>query len=133
MCYTVINTTSRTLSYANAGHPFPLHYRYHTQKLEMLESTCIPLGLMPDMPFPSGYVKRRQWDPGAVLLFYSDGVTEAVNDADEEFAELRLHALFTKHVHKSSDAIKQAILDELTAYCDDAPQKDDITLVVVQL
>lgn len=133
MCYAVINTTSRTMSYANAGHPFPLHYRYHANRLETLESTCIPLGLMPEMPFPSGYVKRRKWDPGDVLLFYSDGVTEAVNSKGEEFGEQRLHDLFAEHVHKSPDELKQIILDEITVFCDDTPQNDDITLVVVQV
>lgn len=50
ICYLLVNTTSRTFSYANAGHPFPLHYRLHHDRLEKLESTCVPVGLFPSLP-----------------------------------------------------------------------------------
>lgn len=73
MCYTVVNTTTRVLTYANAGHPFPLHYHCHTGQIDAMESTCMPIGIAPDLPFPPKYVRRRAWDPGDVLLFFQMG------------------------------------------------------------
>lgn len=133
LCYMVINARSHTLTYANAGHPFPYHYHRRTGCLETLESTCIPLGMLPGMMLPRRYFRRRPWESGDVLLLYSDGVTEAANLHEEEFGAERLSSLFLANVDRSSEEIKEAILDALDMHCQGKPRTDDVTLIVIKL
>lgn len=133
LCYFVIDARTQTLSYANAGHPFPYHYHRRTRRLELLESTCLPLGMMPDIPLPRRFFRRRPWSPGDLLLLYSDGVTEAENLHEEFFGEPRLRRVFLANVDRPAEDIRAAILDALTAYCQDKPRTDDVTLIVLQL
>lgn len=133
MCYVLINTASHTMTFTNAGHPHPFHYRHNTGYLETLPATCIPLGLMPGMPLPGRYFRRLSWDPGDILLLYSDGITETRNQQKELFSEDRLRHLFLKHVDRPIEEIRTIILDAVEEFADGKPPQDDITLVVVRL
>jgi len=132
MCYIIFDLASRTLTYTNAGHPFPIHYRSRTGQLDTLESTCMPLGLVQGIPLPPRYFRRISWDAGDTFLIYSDGVTEATDAVNEEFGEKRLHDVFLSHVHRPIEEIKTAILEELKLFTDATPQSDDVTLVLVR-
>jgi len=70
--------------------------------------------------------------PGDVLVLYTDGVTEAINDKYEEFGEERLLRIIAEHRGRPAGEIQERILDAIAAFAGDCPQFDDITLMVLR-
>ncbi len=125
--YSKLDSTGR-LTYANAGHCPSLLVRM-TGEIERLEATAMPVGLVPGASFGLDY---RNLEPGDRIVLYTDGVTEAQNEAGEFFGRKRLRDAV--ELAGSADCfemharIQKAIL-EFTA---GAEQADDLTLVVVE-
>jgi serine phosphatase RsbU (regulator of sigma subunit) len=116
------------LTWANAGHCAALLVR-HDRSIESLNTTSMPVGLIPGAPFA---VDRRNLAAGDRIVIYSDGVTEAQNAAGEFFGRPLLRAAVGRAVDLDCagmhDEIQQAIRD----FTGGAEQSDDITLVVVE-
>ena len=116
---------SRRLRYANCGHLPGLLLR-SDNTLERLTSTSTVLGLFEDWACS---MEERQLFPGDTLLLYTDGATEAVNDAEEEFGERGLVEALQRHRNLPSQALMDAIVDEIRRFSP-GEQQDDITLIV---
>src|SRR5205807_3387000 len=84
-----IDAQKRTLRYVNCGHNPGLLFRARTKTLTRLDSSCPPIGLAPKEICE---LASETLVAGVVLVFYSDGVTEAVNHLGVEFGILRLSA-----------------------------------------
>lgn len=125
--YGEIDTASGTLTYANAGHNYPLLTR-GTGKLELLESGGLPLGVLEDTTYTSETVSLQ---PGDSLLLYSDGISEAENAEREQFGEERLQALWKGCRELRSEQSLDCLLMEIGTFRGRASQSDDITAVVV--
>jgi sigma-B regulation protein RsbU (phosphoserine phosphatase) len=124
-----IEGTSGRVSYANAGHNAPLLLR-RSGKLELLSEGGPVLGILKQMRYSAC---ETTLDPGDVLLMYSDGVTEAVNMAGDEYGEDRLeNALRAVPPGSSASDIQHAILRDVAAFTGSAPANDDLTLVIVR-
>ena len=96
-----------------------------------LHSTGLPLGLLPDGPpyTETAFVLA----PGDQLLLYSDGVTEAQNDAGEEFGEERLQQVVRgASAGENAAVLADRIIAAIDAFAGATPQFDDITLMVVR-
>jgi sigma-B regulation protein RsbU (phosphoserine phosphatase) len=65
-------------------------------------------------------------------VLYTDGVTEAINDKDEEFGEERLLRVIAENRGLPAEEILERILDAITAFAGERPQFDDITLMVLR-
>jgi serine phosphatase RsbU (regulator of sigma subunit) len=118
---------SRRLTYINCGHNPPLCLRADGT-IEMLEATATVIGAFENWECSLG---RTQMAPGDVLVAYSDGITEAINDSGQ-FGEDRLVAAVREHAHESPDRILSGILDRVREFSDGA-QSDDLTLVVTRV
>ena len=119
---------SGAVSFLNAGHNPPLIV--HTGgTMEQLASGGLPLGIMADADFREG---RTKLHPGDVLVIYSDGVSEAVNPAGEEFGPTRLYETVARNLDASAAGIRDRIESALTKFCQGTPAADDITLVIVK-
>ena len=70
--------------------------------------------------------------PGDVLVLYTDGITEALNEAGEMFGDERLAAVITAHAGEDAQAILAALIAGVTAFAGEAEQADDITCVIVK-
>jgi len=70
---------------------------------------------------------------GDVLVAYTDGVSEALNPEGEEFGEDRLAGVVTEWSHLSAEELSERIVETVQDWCRDAPQHDDMTLVVVKV
>jgi serine phosphatase RsbU (regulator of sigma subunit) len=119
---------SNELVYCNAGLPAPLLLRQN-KTLERLEAGGPMLGAMPTAVFQSG---RVRFNPGDMLIAYSDGVTECRNSEDEEFEDARLSAAAGA---VSGASANQALFSTLAAvldFADACPPSDDLTLLVVR-
>jgi serine phosphatase RsbU (regulator of sigma subunit) len=130
-CYVILDLPNKILTYTNAGHPYPYHYRLSNDSLERLTSTDLLLGIpgFEEAPFSSN---ERTWDKGDLLVLFSDGLSEAKNSREENFTEERLEWIILQNKHKSSAEVKDAILEALSSHSRGVPQDDDITLVIAK-
>lgn len=130
-CYLVFDFQKKTLTYTNAGHPFPYHYCRATDRLERLDSTDLLLGIpgYQDVQFTT---VERSLDHGDLLVLYSDGIPEAANTDEEQFGEQRMAEILMENKDKSAREIKDCVLDAVSQHCQGMEQGDDITLVVAQ-
>jgi len=118
---------TKRLRYANCGH-LPAFLLRRDGALERLDSTCPVLGLFQAWDCS---IDERLLCPGDTLALYTDGVTEAFNDAGEEFGDQRLIASLRRHRDQSAQAMVASIVDEVRGFGADE-QYDDITLIVAK-
>lgn len=127
--YAQIDPATGQIAFANGGHNYPLLYRRAAGKVIPLAAQGIVLGIIPDPHFAPGELAL---EPGDVLLFYTDGITEAMNPERELFGDDRLAAVLRATHHQTPAAIVAAVLAAVNAFAGDAPQADDMTMVVIK-
>ncbi len=120
--------SAKLLRYANCGH-LPGLVLTHDGKLDRLEPTCTVLGLFREWDCSVG---ERRLSPGDTVALFTDGVTEARNDADEEFGEERLIDALQQNRHLPSQASLAAVLDALRGFNQSREQHDDVTLLLAR-
>lgn len=117
----------RLLRYANCGHLPPLLLR-DDNTLDRLESTGTVLGLFREWDC---VVEERALYPGDTLAIYTDGITEAFNDADEEFGEERLIDSLRRYRQLPAQGMVEAVVDDVRRFSRQE-QSDDITLTIAK-
>ena len=111
--YGVLDVTDGSILYTNAGHNPPLLYHHAQGTLTPLRDHGIALGILPNIEQPQGHV---QLHCGDVIVLYTDGITDALNEGDEEFGMTRLHECIQANTHKTAQEIRSsATLDLLTS------------------
>ena len=133
--YAQIDERSRQLRYVNAGHnpPYLLRTSGESPSAPEIRELTIGgtvLGLFPQMTYEEATVDLK---PGDVLVAFTDGVTEALNVAEEEFGEERLKDLLRGIVHLPASEISSRIADTLRGWIKDTNQYDDLTFVVMKV
>ena len=126
--YTVYDSVSRTLTYANAGHPPPMLVRQGTAM--RLECLTPPGGIFAGLPARQN---RAQLLPGDWLLIFSDGVTEAADARGEEFADNRLLAALARHNGRTAAQVCEGVANEVRDHLREQRQPDDITLIAAHV
>ncbi|MGD2077763.1 MAG: SpoIIE family protein phosphatase, partial [Chloroflexota bacterium] len=126
--YALWDPPSSTLSYASAGHNPPLLIR-HKGRERQLTTDGIALGVIEDVSIEQRQVKLRKGD---VVIFYTDGVTEAINEDYDEFGLERLKLAARDAVSGDAADIVSAITVAVADHSGETPQFDDITLVVLK-
>jgi phosphoserine phosphatase RsbU/P len=116
-----------SLMYCNAGHNAPMVVS--PSGVRRLETGGVVLGLFEAATFDEETVKLA---PGDLIVSFSDGVSEAMNEDGEEFTDERLIACVTKHAGKPPQEVLDALFADVRAFCGDATQSDDITAVLVR-
>jgi sigma-B regulation protein RsbU (phosphoserine phosphatase) len=124
----VYDPSSRRLTFANAGHPLPLLLRAKTQNVKWLDSVHgYPLGIDPGQSFQDASV---EFDPGSILVLYTDGLTEARDQTGAMFGVEGIQAAVrdgSRAPHELVATIRQAI----TAHENGRRPTDDQTLVII--
>ncbi len=128
--YAVLDAREKTFTYVNAGHNPPLLFRPGVSRAVLLEGKGIALGILDEIELE---VVRVGLESGDMLVLYTDGVTEATNESDEEYGVERLEA-FVSALPKDLPAkeVIAAIMQDVAEFAEAAPQFDDITLVVLK-
>lgn len=127
--WTLIDDEKRQMIYVNAGHNPPLLIR--KQKIIKLEKGGIILGIMKTMiPYLSETVQLEKED---VIILFTDGVSEAMNQAGEEFSDERLEKLSLSLTQKTAVEILTVIQNEVNKFAYGTVQSDDITLMVIKV
>ncbi len=120
---------TRTLSLCSAGHNPAMIYRAATGRVEQVASHGPPLGFCAGVEFES---YEGELAPGDVLLLYTDGVTEAVDGADEMFGEARLEQVLLEHAGRGASALLDAALAEVARFTERDDHDDDLSLMVIR-
>jgi serine phosphatase RsbU (regulator of sigma subunit) len=129
--YGILDLASGTLLYCNAGHCPPyLFSAQRGEKMQKLIRTGLPLGIFADKTWARRSV---HFDPGDVLVLYTDGITEAQSEQEDLYGEDRLLETVRANLGRPARDIQDAIMTDVCRFVGDAPnpQRDDIALVVV--
>lgn len=137
LLYAVIDTERGEVTLARAGHELPLLSRRDSATGvavdEFIASEGMPLGLVPDEIFSQAIADQTTaFRPGDILVLYTDGVTEAPNEAGKEFSGTRLaDAVHAMHGRTAAE-VNDGILESVHRFAGEASQRDDLTLVTVR-
>lgn len=124
--YGILDVEDETFTYVNAGHNPPILFRGH-EKTEMQEGGPV-LGVLQDAQYPQ---EKIQVLAGDVMLFYTDGITEAERN-DEYFGVERLMELVEKDMSRSPEDIMKNVLETVSKFSENSPQSDDRTIIVLK-
>ena len=127
--YAVLDVSERTLTYVSAGHNPPVIFKAKTRTLMRLDAKGIALGAIADIELEE---RKIILDGGDTVVFYTDGVTEAINKSMEQFGEERLITTIKVNHELSANDMIEKIKGEVLAFCGDEPQFDDITLMALK-
>jgi sigma-B regulation protein RsbU (phosphoserine phosphatase) len=128
--YGVYDPADRTLTYASAGHNPPRLKRCQDGSLALLDAVRgLPLGIFPKETYQDA---THQLVPGDQLVLYTDGITEAHNDAGEMFGLARLDKVLENCSVGAPDLL-QEVLAEVEAFTAGRPAHDDRTLLVAKI
>ncbi|MCX8496138.1 MAG: SpoIIE family protein phosphatase [Akkermansiaceae bacterium] len=133
MSYGILNTANDTLTLSRAGHEPALLFRRETGKVELLRSPGLALGIDSGSVFER--VTRDQevaLKAGDCVLFYTDGVKEAIDKEEQEFGMERMCESFRMAAPLGAEAILNRMQEELAQFTGEGPQMDDITLVAIE-
>jgi len=128
--YSIINPHERHLQFSNAGHLPPYHYAAATDTLRIVEHGDFPLGVRQSITYTTQTVPIA---PGDRLIYFSDGFIEAFNEAGELYGFERFEASIQRHIREPVEEMLKLMLTDVQSYCQDAPQEDDMTLVIIAL
>jgi sigma-B regulation protein RsbU (phosphoserine phosphatase) len=128
--YSVLDPKRKTLSYVNAGHNPPVMLRREGRDIMLLAAKGIALGVMPNIELEEREISLREGD---VVVLYTDGVTEAINDKEEQFGQQRLIQLIDEGRGLPAQEIVTRIQQGVTAFSAGQPQFDDITIMVLKV
>ena len=126
--YATLNTDAHALRYLNAGHNMPFLFS-HDGHCRRLQTGGPLLGVLEEWSIDADEVP---FGPGDLLVVFSDGVTEALNDREEPFGDEGLVAVIEENQHQSAHELLNTITDAVDIYSRNMPQTDDITLVVIK-
>ncbi len=131
LLYAVLNTGSGRLSFSRAGHCPLLHV--HAGEARYLQPEGMALGLDATERFANSLQEESiQLDADDVIVMYTDGVTEARNQQDEEFQYRRLAETVARNAMRPADEILHAILDDVRDHSEREDAEDDITVLVLR-
>jgi sigma-B regulation protein RsbU (phosphoserine phosphatase) len=117
-----------TFTYTNAGHNAPVVVR-ECGDVETLDKGGLLLGVFPEALYERGSIELH---PGDIVAFYTDGVTEATNEAGDMFSEERLVEALHHHRRSHAREIHDTVLDRVREFQCGRPLDDDLTLILVK-
>ncbi|MCU0561412.1 MAG: SpoIIE family protein phosphatase [Desulfobacterales bacterium] len=126
-----IDPAARSLRWVRAGHEPAVIYDPHSGAFSDLGGQGMALGVDAEARYQD--YERQGWEPGTVLVIGTDGITETRSAADELFGDGRVRELIRSHAGRAAAEIQSAVIDAVQAFRGQAPQEDDVTLVVVKL
>jgi len=118
-----------TLRYSNAGHNYPILVS-EKNGVQYLEQGGLLLGAFAGVTYQQGEVKLERDD---VLLLYTDGLNEAVDDSDEQYGENRVLEVLQRYRNLSAGEIQAHILEDVRSFAVASELQDDMTLVVLKI
>ena len=134
MFYAILDTDSKKLTYARAGHNPGIVVSQSDGDSTLLSAEGIALGLEEGIVFDRTLQENTiDVQSGDTLVFYTDGIVEAMNERLDEFGEEKFLDIVAKNRNLTSSQMIDLILKEVKEFASNYPQNDDITLVVIKV
>jgi sigma-B regulation protein RsbU (phosphoserine phosphatase) len=130
LCYARLDLNEQRLDLVDCGHTGVMHFRATTSLCTMVHGNNLPLGIRAGEIYEQTSVA---FEPGDVLLFYSDGVTDARNAAGELFGAERLAACVRSHGARDPEALVAAIRQAVCTFTESDQLTDDLTCVAIKV
>ena len=130
LLYAVLESKEKTLNLCSAGQTQPIHFSLKTGEARLMETEGdkFPLGILDEVDYQE---TRIRLEPGDRVVFYTDGIVEAMNDKDEIFGFERLLEVVQEARSMNAEALLQEILDKVNGFSGGAAQHDDLTVIVL--
>jgi phosphoserine phosphatase RsbU/P len=128
LIYAVWDDRNRTLQVANSGLPRPIYC--HDGKIEIIEATGLPLGLFDDADYDEFSFRAK---PGDMFVFFSDGILDASNKAEELFGRERVGEIVAANPQASANEIVKLIFQAVAEHASGEEAFDDQTVVAIRV
>jgi serine phosphatase RsbU (regulator of sigma subunit)/signal transduction protein with GAF and PtsI domain len=129
LLYAILEPNSGEITYVNAGHMPPMVVRADDGSVEEPRTHGMAMGVLRDIEYEDQDVHL---EPGDLLLLYTDGIVEASGGGRQMFGRERLREVASKNRAESAAGLAECISGAVDAFVGDAPQFDDLTLVVAK-
>jgi sigma-B regulation protein RsbU (phosphoserine phosphatase) len=126
----LLNIRSDAVSWVSAGHEACLLVKPASETVSELAGEGMVLGVVPGITFHENHAPLQE--VGQVLALCTDGIMEALNSAGEQFGRKRLKRSLLRHSSQAAESILAGVLQDVIDFRSDAPQRDDLTLVVLK-
>lgn len=127
LCCAVYDENTHTLHYTNAAHLPPMLLRQGRVERFNVDGTIV--GSFPHVTYEASSVKL---EPGDVLVFFTDGVTEPENEYGEQFGDERLIELIQRHADRGNQDVIQAVSNAVRQWTGSPELQDDLTLLIAR-
>jgi sigma-B regulation protein RsbU (phosphoserine phosphatase) len=128
LIYAVWDDRNRTLQVANSGLPRPIYC--HEGKIEVIEATGLPLGLFDDADYDELSFRAKAGD---MFVFFSDGILDASNKAEELFGRERVGEIVAANPNASADEVVKLIFKAVAEHASGEEAFDDQTVVAIRV
>ncbi len=128
--YAIIDLKNKTMDYVNAGHNPPVMFIRKTGLMDCLKAKGIALGAIDTIDLED---RKINLESGDLIVFYTDGVTEAQNNNGELFGEKRLYKLIKSNYDLNAEEMVNKIKESVVSFSENQSQFDDITLMVIKV
>jgi sigma-B regulation protein RsbU (phosphoserine phosphatase) len=142
MTYAVLDLGRRVMTYARAGHTPLIYFPAQGSSGKPTEAqVLVPNGMVVGLRIDGAVAKFNELleekeirlHTGDVIVFYTDGITEAMNSSSDLFGESRLSRIVEEHGHLDSNELRERILREIEAFVGSADQHDDMTMILIKV
>jgi len=132
LLYAVLDAKEKTLSLCSAGQTQPIRLSFETAEAGMVETEGdkFPLGILDDVNYEE---TKLQLAPGDQVVFYTDGIVEAMNEKEEMFGFERLLEIIQNSPSQSAESFLNMITSQVQEFCGSAEQHDDLTVIVLKV
>jgi sigma-B regulation protein RsbU (phosphoserine phosphatase) len=141
MTYAVLDLGRSVMTYARAGHTPLIYFPASTGGKPAAAQVLVPNGMVVGLRIDGAVEKfdelleekEIKLHVGDVIVFYTDGITEAMNSSSDLFGESRLSRIVEEHGHLDSGELRERILREIEAFVGSADQHDDMTMILIKV
>jgi sigma-B regulation protein RsbU (phosphoserine phosphatase) len=132
LLYAALSAQEKNIRLCSAGQTQPIYFSAETGEVSLVETIgdTFPLGILEEVDYKETQLKVR---PGDRVIFYTDGIVEAMNKKEEIFGFDRLMGVIKEAGSMSADSLLKEILARVSSFADGAAQHDDLTVIVVSV
>jgi sigma-B regulation protein RsbU (phosphoserine phosphatase) len=129
LLFSIYDPMTSTLRYIRAGHNYPIFFSKNKNNFELLSGEGVALGVFSNIMLEEKEICLRRGD---MVIFYTDGITEAHNNDKEMFGTERIEKLLIKYQDWPANLIAEKIKSKVIEFQEDGHQHDDLTLIVMK-
>jgi len=130
LLYAVADVREKSIALCSAGQTQPVYIPAGSEEVSLIETQgdTFPLGILEDVEYVD---TRLNLGPGDKIVFYTDGIVEAMNTDEEMFGFERLMEVLQAARHHDVTSVMNETIERVNAFAGDKPQHDDITIIVL--